>query len=49
MIDYQNTDGCRMDFLRRQLDDPELDGTGCGRCDTCTRVETVNVATFASL
>lgn len=38
MIDYQRTDGCRMAFLRRQLDDPEL-GTGtdeCGRCDNCT-------------
>ncbi|MBP2521016.1 ATP-dependent DNA helicase RecQ [Rhodococcus sp. PvP104] len=40
MIDYQNTDGCRMDFLRRQLDDPELDGSACGRCDTCTGRQT---------
>jgi len=24
MLDYQDTDGCRMVFLRRQLDDPEL-------------------------
>ncbi len=38
MIEYQRTDLCRMTFLRRQLDDPEL-GTGadeCGRCDNCT-------------
>ncbi|MGH3802891.1 MAG: recombinase RecQ, partial [Pseudonocardiaceae bacterium] len=38
MIDYQHTDGCRMEFLRRQLDDPDLtDGPNrCGRCDNCT-------------
>ncbi|MFX0579618.1 RecQ family ATP-dependent DNA helicase [Nocardia nepalensis] len=41
MIDYQSTTGCRMQFLRRQLDDPglpALDGNapGCGRCDNCT-------------
>ncbi|MET0702602.1 MAG: helicase-related protein, partial [Mycobacterium sp.] len=36
MLDYQSTDGCRMTFLRRQLDDPELqDGERCGRCDNC--------------
>jgi ATP-dependent DNA helicase RecQ len=36
MLDYQSTDGCRMAFLRRQLDDPELrDGERCGRCDNC--------------
>jgi ATP-dependent DNA helicase RecQ len=34
MLDYQSTDGCRMDFLRRQLDDPET--AACGRCDNCT-------------
>jgi ATP-dependent DNA helicase RecQ len=39
MLDYQSTDGCRMAFLRRQLDDPELrDGQRCGRCDNCTGV-----------
>ncbi len=43
MLDYQTTDGCRMNFLRRQLDDPGLpadpDATpGCGRCDNCTGV-----------
>jgi ATP-dependent DNA helicase RecQ len=32
---YQSTTGCRMDFLRRQLDDPDA-GEPCGRCDNCT-------------
>ena len=39
MRDYTATQDCRMLFLRRQLDDPEvLDGTAqpCGRCDRCT-------------
>ncbi|MGE2834285.1 RecQ family ATP-dependent DNA helicase [Mycobacterium sp. SMC-4] len=37
MLDYQSTDGCRMVFLRRQLDDPELaPDERCGRCDNCT-------------
>src|SRR5206468_2328301 len=31
---YASTDGCRMEFLRRQLDDP--DAAPCGRCDNCT-------------
>jgi ATP-dependent DNA helicase RecQ len=36
MLDYQDTDGCRMAFLRGQLDDPELaEGDRCGRCDNC--------------
>ena len=36
MLDYQTTDGCRMAFLRRQLDDPELGADErCGRCDNC--------------
>ncbi|WP_234401713.1 RecQ family ATP-dependent DNA helicase, partial [Thermobifida halotolerans] len=34
MLDYIATDGCRMEFLRRQLDDPEAEP--CGRCDNCT-------------
>jgi ATP-dependent DNA helicase RecQ len=34
MLDYQATDGCRMEFLLRQLDDPHA--TACGRCDICT-------------
>jgi ATP-dependent DNA helicase RecQ len=33
MLDYIATGGCRMEFLRRQLDDP--DAGPCGRCDNC--------------
>ncbi|NKY45620.1 RecQ family ATP-dependent DNA helicase [Nocardia cerradoensis] len=38
MLEYQSTPECRMNFLRRQLDDPGLapDAPGCGRCDNCT-------------
>ena len=37
MLDYQATQGCRMAFLRAQLDDPELGADErCGRCDNCT-------------
>ncbi len=32
--DYLDTDACRMEFLRRQLDDPHAQP--CGRCDNCT-------------
>jgi ATP-dependent DNA helicase RecQ len=34
MLDYAATGGCRMEFLRRELDDPEA--APCGRCDNCT-------------
>ena len=34
MLDYLATPGCRMEFLRRQLDDPYA--AACGRCDRCT-------------
>jgi ATP-dependent DNA helicase RecQ len=34
MLDYLDTDQCRLVFLRRQLDDP--DPQRCGRCDVCT-------------
>lgn len=34
MLDYIDLDTCRMDFLRRQLDDAE--SVPCGRCDVCT-------------
>lgn len=34
MLDYIVTTGCRMEFLRRQLDDPHA--AACGRCDRCT-------------
>jgi ATP-dependent DNA helicase RecQ len=33
MRDYLTTTGCRLEFLRRQLDDP--DAGPCGRCDNC--------------
>ena len=33
MLDYIATDGCRMRYLREQLDDPEA--ADCGRCDNC--------------
>jgi ATP-dependent DNA helicase RecQ len=33
MRDYARTDGCRMEFLRRCLDDPDV--VPCGRCDRC--------------
>ncbi|WP_435771559.1 RecQ family ATP-dependent DNA helicase [Nocardioides sp. SYSU DS0651] len=38
MLDYLDTDECRMRFLRRQLDDPEVladPAWRCGRCDSC--------------
>lgn len=39
MLDYQTTGDCRMAFLRRQLDDPELaHDARCGRCDNCAGV-----------
>ncbi len=34
MLAYQAADSCRMEFLRRELDDPEA--AACGRCDNCT-------------
>ena len=34
MLAYEATGGCRMEFLRRELDDPEA--AACGRCDNCT-------------
>ncbi|ONM46572.1 RecQ family ATP-dependent DNA helicase [Nocardia donostiensis] len=56
MLDYQVTTGCRMEFLRRQLDDPGLAAVPpgshtCGRCDNCTGVQhraTVDAASVAS-
>jgi ATP-dependent DNA helicase RecQ len=35
MLGYIGTGNCRMDYLRRELDDPAA--TPCGRCDNCTR------------
>jgi ATP-dependent DNA helicase RecQ len=34
MLGYQAADSCRMEYLRRQLDDPAAEP--CGRCDNCT-------------
>jgi len=34
MLEYAQTGGCRMEFLRHQLDDTEA--ASCGRCDNCT-------------
>ena len=40
MLDYLDTDRCRMWFLRDQLDDPDVEETTrCGRCDTCGGME----------
>jgi ATP-dependent DNA helicase RecQ len=40
MLDYLDTDRCRMWFLRDQLDDPDVvDTARCGRCDTCGGLE----------
>ncbi|MEJ7584472.1 MAG: RecQ family zinc-binding domain-containing protein [Acidimicrobiales bacterium] len=42
VVDYLSTDGCRMSYLRRELDDPEVD-RDCGRCDNCTGVQSAPV------
>ncbi|WP_460497880.1 DEAD/DEAH box helicase [Glycomyces tarimensis] len=34
MLAYEATTECRLEFLRRELDDPEA--APCGRCDNCT-------------
>jgi ATP-dependent DNA helicase RecQ len=34
MLGYAATGGCRMEYLRRELDDPAAEP--CGRCDNCT-------------
>ncbi len=34
MLDYASAGGCRMEYLRRELDDPAAGP--CGRCDNCT-------------
>jgi ATP-dependent DNA helicase RecQ len=33
MLDYAKIAGCRMEYLRRKLDDPQA--APCGRCDNC--------------
>jgi len=52
MREYAATDGCRMEYLRRQLDDPDVTGPGsapCGRCDRCTGVPLDEAVTAAAL
>ncbi|MFF2275846.1 DEAD/DEAH box helicase [Agromyces sp. NPDC058126] len=36
MIEYETTDGCRMEFLQRSLDDATA--APCGRCDNCAGI-----------
>ena len=36
MVSYENTRGCRMQFLTEALDDPRSEA--CGRCDNCAGV-----------
>ncbi|MDX6298099.1 MAG: ATP-dependent helicase RecQ [Nocardioidaceae bacterium] len=36
MLDYEVTGQCRLEYLRRALDDPEA--APCGRCDNCGRL-----------
>ena len=47
MRDYLATTGCRMRFLREQLDDPEA--SDCGRCDNCGGLDLAGETDGASL
>ncbi|MEV7682532.1 RecQ family ATP-dependent DNA helicase [Streptomyces sp. NPDC088341] len=47
MRDYASSDGCRMEFLRRQLDDEEA--APCGRCDNCAGARFEDKVTAAAL
>ena len=47
MRDYATTTGCRMEFLRRQLDDEAA--APCGRCDNCTGPRFTDAVSAASL
>ncbi|MDX3132085.1 RecQ family ATP-dependent DNA helicase [Streptomyces europaeiscabiei] len=47
MREYVATQGCRMEFLRRQLDDEEA--VPCGRCDTCTKPRFTDSVSSAAL
>jgi ATP-dependent DNA helicase RecQ len=44
---YAATEACRMEYLRRQLDDPEA--RPCGRCDRCTQAPLPDEVTAESL
>ena len=47
MLEYTRTTSCRMEFLRRCLDDPEA--APCGRCDNCAGLLFDTEASAASL
>jgi ATP-dependent DNA helicase RecQ len=47
MREYATTAKCRMEFLRRQLDDEEA--TPCGRCDNCSGPRFTSEVTGATL
>ncbi|MFI0263515.1 RecQ family ATP-dependent DNA helicase [Streptomyces sp. NPDC017056] len=47
MRDYATTTGCRMEFLRRQLDDEAA--APCGRCDNCAGARFTTEVSAASL
>ncbi|GAB7030544.1 RecQ family ATP-dependent DNA helicase [Streptomyces sp. NPDC021749] len=47
MREYASTAGCRMEFLRRQLDDEAA--TACGRCDNCAGARFTAEVSAASL
>ncbi|MEU4493859.1 RecQ family ATP-dependent DNA helicase [Streptomyces sp. NPDC023998] len=47
MRDYARSTGCRMEFLRRQLDDEEA--APCGRCDNCSGARFSDKVSVAAL
>jgi ATP-dependent DNA helicase RecQ len=47
MREYATTTGCRMEFLRRQLDDERAEP--CGRCDNCAGARHTSEVSAASL
>lgn len=47
MRDYVTTTGCRMEFLRRQLDDEGA--APCGRCDRCAEPRFTDAVSSSSL
>jgi ATP-dependent DNA helicase RecQ len=47
MRDYATTTGCRMEFLRMQLDDEEA--APCGRCDNCAGARFTSDVSAAAL
>ncbi|REK84836.1 RecQ family ATP-dependent DNA helicase [Streptomyces inhibens] len=47
MREYASTTGCRMEFLRRQLDDEAA--VACGRCDNCGGARFTTEVSAASL